>query len=819
MTTQDPQRTPRRRTPRRSFALLLAASLATSVSAADWFLDKNQPRYSSWDTLADWKPAADGTGTSPTALSTADTYRLNGFSLRTPEGGSTYTFGGGQLVLDTTGDTLLVKTTGAGLSIFPSLLTSAGVVQHSGSGTKNIQVGAYENRSGVTSFNVPSGYGLSLAIGTLTGSGQFRLHGGGTHYLDAGAAEAYDGDIYIQSGTVDFQGDFGTAGTLTVNTGAKVHLDQSVTFTGLTVDGTEYPVGNYSYAYLAAQHPAVFLSGTSAGFLNVRAPADWYLSVNQPVGASWDTLSHWKSNPDGTGSSPVSINSFDNYINQTSGRNVRSPEADSTFGGGALVLSNGGKLVIKSLANQASSVPTLVTSGGAIGSGFNGIAQTLVVGEWNIGTGNTVITTSSTGSINLEVHHLHGAGSITVGSNSHVLLKVDHGAQLTGDFTVNAGGSLALGQTLGLGGGLVLQSGATVALGDHWLYVRSLTVGGVAKAPGIHSAASLGAAFSGTGSVVVYTPTSDSPQMFGVNIAGGDFMPTVFWQTSLSTWQYYNNKGLTLIRLPFRWHRIQSPLNSTVNFTQIDQCLAHASALGMKVILDVHDYGKYGGQGNSPKIGSASVPVSAFVNLWSQIADKYKDNDTIYGYDLMNEPLLDFATWTDAAQQAVDAIRKKDAKRYILVEGLGASNAQHFRPDSASQNRFLDIRDPIGRIIYSAHSYWDYQGIGSDGTYQSNDVPHPQIGVNHVKPFVEWLKNERPYAFGNVGEFCVPNNYYQAGWNEALGNFLQYIRDNGMSATYWAGGANWSASSTVCHPQPFPGTDKPQMSVLELYHN
>lgn len=807
-------------------AVLAGLALAAPASAADWYLDKNQPRYASWDTLADWKPAADGTGASPTALSSADTYRPNGFTLRTPEGGATYTFGGGRLVMDTSGDKLLLKSTGAGLAIIPSLITSTGAVQNVGAGTQNLQVGAYENRSGVTSFFVESGRGIGLSIGTLTGSGQFRLQGGGTHYFAAGYAEAYDGEIFVHNGTLDFQSDFGTAGTLTVNTGAKVHLDQSVTFTSLVIEGTEYPVGNYSYADLQAAHPAVFLSGTSAGFLHVRAPADWYLSVNQPVGASWNTLAHWKSNPDGTGSSPTSINSFDNYINQTSGRNVRTPEAAATFGGGSLVLSNGGKLVLKGLANQATSIPALVTSGATIGSGFNGIAQTLVVGEWRNDTGNTAITTSSNGSIHLDVHHLHGAGSITVGGNSHVHLKVNHGAQLTGAFTVNTGGSLTLGQTLGLGGGLVVQSGATVALGDHWLYVRALTVGGVAKAAGVHSVASLGGAFSGTGSVVVYTPTSDSPQMFGVNIAGGDFMPTVFWQTSLSTWQYYDNKGLTLIRLPFRWHRIQSPLNSTVNFTQIDQCLAHASALGMKVILDVHDYGKYGGEGDSPKIGSATVPVSAFVDLWSQIADKYKNNDTIYGYDLMNEPILEFDVWTDAAQQAVDAIRKKDAKRYILVEGLGASKATLWSSTSGSQNRFLDIRDPIGRLVYSAHSYWDYKesppNWGSDGIYVSTDVPHPQIGVDHVRPFVEWLKNERPYAFGNIGEFAVPNNYYQAGWNEALGNFLQYIRDNGLSATYWAGGANWThPAPTVCHPHSSVngGGDKPQMSVLQLFHN
>lgn len=806
----------------------------TVAPPATWYLSLNQANPDNWDNLSVWKSAADGTGSSPTAFRAVDTFDLNGFDVRTYYGNAPDRFDGVMRSVSS-GSDILVKTTNGAKSTIHHLIASAGPqssagrVNHNSSGVVYVRLDTFENLAGSYSFFADSSNSrvLDVSIGRLLGHGNTILSGGGGYRVSIDDATSYTGPLTLGSGTFDFNGDFSSAGALVVGSGSNVVLDQALTFTGLNVGGVEYGIGAYPLADLQTAHPGRF-TGTAAGSVTVRGPLDWYLVTGQVNTTDhWNLAAHWNSAADGSGITPASVNPIDNYINQTNGRTVRTAEVASTFGGGALVLKSGARLMLRTVAGDVSTLPTLDVAGGAsIYNGRVGVQQILDINRWTIESGTTTLTTNTGGaggSFDLRVHHLRGAGSITVGGSSNVLLKVNHGAQLTGAFTVNAGATLTLGQTTGLGGSMVVQSGATVALGSHWLYVRGLTVAGVAKAPGIHTVASLGGAFTGTGSVFVYTPTTDSPQMFGVNIAGGDFMPTVFWQTSLATWQYYDNKGLTLIRLPFRWHRVQSPLNSTVNFTQIDQCVAHATALGMKVILDVHDYGKYGGENASPKIGSSTVPISAFVNLWSQIADKYKNNDTIYGYDLMNEPLIDLATWKSAAQQAVDAIRKKDAKRYILVEGLAYSKATTFGPASTSGNRTLDIRDPIGRLVYSAHSYWDYQeappNMGSDGVYLSNDVPHPQIGVDHVRPFVEWVKNERPYAFGNVGEFCVPSNYHQAGWNEALGNFLQYIRDNNMSATYWAGGANWTFSHTVCHPQPFPGADKPQMSVLQLFNN
>jgi hypothetical protein len=813
---------------------------------ATWYLiPTNQPNPQHWMTSTDWSSTADGLGAHPTEFRLADTFDTNGktvlrspfVSTQVPEN----TFTGGQLRITSGATTLALKATSNNvLATLPSLYVTNGKLTQNANTSIRLRVDRFENEAksapyGFTlnSYN-GSNAGIDLSIGRLIGSGILRYSGSGTTFrLSADDATTYTGDIYLAYGKINFDNAISSAGRLVIDAPAFVELDEDVTFTDLVigstnfVGGTEYAIGTYSLATLQANHPGMFTG--SGGSITVRGPLDWYLTTSQvnPT-ESWNTLAHWNSATDGSGSAPVSINPIDNYNNQTNGRTVRTPEVASTFGGGELALKSGGKLMVRTPAGATNTIPTFRTEGGAtLYNGVTGIAQSLDIGTWAIPSGTTVLTTTNGGaggSFDLTVNYLHGAGNITVGGNSIVRPVVNHGGQYTGTLTLNSGASLTINQTFGIGGKLVVSTGASVTL-NAWTYVTGLTVSGVAKPLGTYTAASLG--FAGSGTIVVCQPTTDSPQMFGVNLAGAEFGGYAFWQTNAATWDYYQGKGLTLIRMPVKWNRIQSSLYGSVNFTQMDQCIALAASRGMKVIIDLHNYAAYADGTNPPRLGSTSLPISAMVDVWTKIADHYKNESAVYGYDLMNEPIgIDITVWSDAAQQTVDAIRQKDATHYVLVEGLAYSKATTWVETSSTGNVTLDIKDPIGRLIYSAHSYWDYKDnafasppyYGSDGVYRSDDVPTPDIGVNHVKPFVEWLKT-RPYAYGNVGEYCVPSNYYSAGWNEAMGNFLQYLRDNNMGATYWAGGNNWTTSYTVCQPQPFPGTDKPQMAVLETFNN
>jgi Cellulase (glycosyl hydrolase family 5) len=174
----------------------------------------------------------------------------------------------------------------------------------------------------------------------------------------------------------------------------------------------------------------------------------------------------------------------------------------------------------------------------------------------------------------------------------------------------------------------------------------------------------------------------------GMNTNSGAVTQTGFSRSSPGTYgrhyvypdradfAYLRGRGLNLTRIPFRWERVQPKLNSPLKSTELDRlkgCFDAAAAEGMKVIPNVHNYGKYAFSAfNSQTIGSASVPISAFKDLWVRLAGAWKDHPAINGYDIMGEPHSlpgGIPTWEKASQAAVDGIRGVDANTRVWVAG------------------------------------------------------------------------------------------------------------------------------------------------------
>ncbi len=87
-----------------------------------------------------------------------------------------------------------------------------------------------------------------------------------------------------------------------------------------------------------------------------------------------------------------------------------------------------------------------------------------------------------------------------------------------------------------------------------------------------------------------------------------------------------------------------------------------------------------------------------------------------------------------------------------------------------------------------------------------------------MRPFVDWVKKRKFYGF--VGEYGVPTNVASPDlrWHELLRNGLQYMRDNGISGTYWANGRAFGGYHLAANSGTTPVQEAPPMSVLKDFH-
>ncbi len=270
----------------------------------------------------------------------------------------------------------------------------------------------------------------------------------------------------------------------------------------------------------------------------------------------------------------------------------------------------------------------------------------------------------------------------------------------------------------------------------------------------------------------------------------------------------YLGMGANVLRIPFLWERMQPKLNEPLNPEELaflDALVAQASARQIHIILDVHNYGMY----YSKVIGSPEVPLSAFLDLWTRLATKYRDNPYVI-FGLMNEPHQHYAdAWAPIAQAAIVAIRNTGAKQLILVPGSGYSGAHVWLSKNgkiSNAEALGDIKDPANNFVYEAHIYFDADVSGTHPLCVSAGV-----GKERLEDFTAWLRHKGRKAF--LGEFGASKDPVCL---EALEQTLKYMSENNdvwYGWTYWAA-AEWFGDY-MFNVYPPDAKKFPQVNVLK----
>lgn len=185
------------------------------------------------------------------------------------------------------------------------------------------------------------------------------------------------------------------------------------------------------------------------------------------------------------------------------------------------------------------------------------------------------------------------------------------------------------------------------------------------------------------------------------------------------TFSYLARRGHRLVRLPFRWERIQPQLGAPLDPLELGRlrsAVAGARAAGLSVVLDLHNFGAYRTPGGPLRLG-AEISAETFADTWRLLAEAMKDTPGIVGYGLMNEPTHVQAgqagtperAWELASQAAVTAIRSTGERRLVMVGGYPWSSVH----DWPSHHPRPWITDPRRNLRYEAHHYWDRDHSGT----------------------------------------------------------------------------------------------------------
>ena len=302
-----------------------------------------------------------------------------------------------------------------------------------------------------------------------------------------------------------------------------------------------------------------------------------------------------------------------------------------------------------------------------------------------------------------------------------------------------------------------------------------------------------------------------SPLLLGVNLAVAEFganvpgtLGTDYTYPTHAEIDYYAGKGLSVIRLPFLWERLQRSEFGTLDATELarlDDVVNYATSKGLKIEIEPHDYGK----GFGALIGSAQTPNSAFADFWGKLAQHFAANPRVI-FGLMNEPNEQSATtWLGSANAAIAAIRGTGATQEILVPGSYWEGAWTWTSTDNAAVVGAGVQDPGHNFAFEVHQYLD-----SDGSGTHPGAVSATIGVERLTAVTQWAEATGNHLF--LGEVGVTTDTTSLTAFDGMLTYMQQHTDAWQGMTYWAGGPWWGDYMFSIEPQN--GADKPQMTVL-----
>ena len=261
----------------------------------------------------------------------------------------------------------------------------------------------------------------------------------------------------------------------------------------------------------------------------------------------------------------------------------------------------------------------------------------------------------------------------------------------------------------------------------------------------------------------------------------GPTRSAAFWKTYRDTYitradiHQIKAAGFDSIRIPIHWKLFQTP--DAEGFQLLDRVIGWCHDEGLLVVIDLH--AAPGGQTGAniddsngwPWLYTDEAMQLKTIDLWKQIAHRYRNETAILGYDLLNEPLPHYPQMRQfddllepLYKRITAAIRTEDTHHAIILGG------------NQWDSQFAIFHQPFDpNLIYQLHTYW---------------APTEQATIQRFVDFRD--KYNVPIWLGESGE----NN------DKWIADFARLLEKNDIGWAFWPYKKMDATSSPVTFAQP-----------------
>ena len=230
---------------------------------------------------------------------------------------------------------------------------------------------------------------------------------------------------------------------------------------------------------------------------------------------------------------------------------------------------------------------------------------------------------------------------------------------------------------------------------------------------------------------------------------------------------FIREQGANTIRLPFHYKLFTDEdymglTSHQDGFCRVDSVVKWCRENHLYLILDMHDCP--GGQTGDniddghgyPWLFESEKSQQLFCKIWQQIAFRYRQETTILGYELMNEPIAHYfenryelyKLLQPLYKKTVEAIRKVDENHIILLGGAHWNSFFWMLEDASYDDK----------LMYTCHRY------GGPATKEA---------ITHYINFRDSIN--RPMYMGEFGHNTM----------EWQADFVKVLKQNNIGYTFW----------------------------------